>query len=113
MVENHGPAAQRVGALKKEDEKKMTLFAATRFKKHDWLVVERVRSWKTKSTKIFKELQRVVVRKTVSIAHRRIIEAPSAFGSTLRVFGGDTGGECTTPRDCCFSKRYNASTSIS
>lgn len=82
---------------RKKTGKKLDLICQDEIQKCDWMVVERMRTWDTNSTKFLKEVEHVVIRETVTIAQNRMNEVPAAFRDTCRFFGGYTGGEHTNP----------------
>jgi hypothetical protein len=80
------PSRKKIG-------KRLDLVCRDVVRKHDWLVVERMRVWDSQSTKFLKELGHVVLRETVTITHNRMSEVPSKFRQTCRFFGGYSGSK--------------------
>ncbi|KAF9953394.1 hypothetical protein BGZ72_005465 [Mortierella alpina] len=88
---NMGRVFQPDEPCRKRAGKKLDLVCRDMLKKHDWLVVERMRVWDPQSTKFLRELGYVILRETITIALNRMSEAPSEFRRTCRFFGGYTG----------------------
>jgi hypothetical protein len=89
MDRQHNPD----GTSRKKTGKKLDLICRDEIQKQDWMVVERMRTWDTKSTKYLKEVEHVVIRETATITQNRISDAPSAFRDSCRFSVGYAGGE--------------------
>ncbi|KAF9364578.1 hypothetical protein BGX34_001125 [Mortierella sp. NVP85] len=77
--------------LRKKSGRKLDLICRDEVKKHDWLVVERMRGWDPQWTKFLREFNHDVLRETVTIAHNRMFDAPASFREECTFVGGYTG----------------------
>ncbi|KAF9151326.1 hypothetical protein BGX21_008515 [Mortierella sp. AD011] len=58
----------------KRSGRKLDLICRDEVLRHDWLVVERMRSWDPQSTKFLREYNHDIVRETATIAHNRLFD---------------------------------------
>jgi hypothetical protein len=90
---NMGRAYNPDEPLRKKSGRKLDLICRDEVKKHDWLVVERMRGWDPQSTKFLREFNHDVLRETVTIAHNRMFDAPASFREECTFVGGYTGSK--------------------